>query len=248
MADLGHDPLSAGPIAGTSVAAAIAGTASITLGAVTLSATSAVAIVGTLSKTLADATLSATGAVNITGSAAITLGAVTLAATGALPIVGTEGGTLANVTLSAAGVLAVAGTASITLDGVTLVATGELGALPATANDGGGSQAAYRAMGRNERRRKRRETEALTRLRATLERAARKAFGEPEPDDEAVAAIEEAREIIAQAPTVDVEARAQNVATLAEITAAIGRLEALLAAEVAQQEDEEAAEMLLLAA
>lgn len=107
---------------------AIAGAASPTLAAVTLSAAGTVAIAGAASPTLGNVTLSAAGALALKGAADLTLGDVTLAAAGVLsaPGTGTADITLADVTVGAAATLALAGSASITLSGVTTSATGAL--------------------------------------------------------------------------------------------------------------------------
>jgi hypothetical protein len=107
-------------------ASGIVGAASITLSALTLSATGTLPIVGTASIALAALTSTATGVVPIVGAASITLGALTSTATGVVPIVGTSSITLGALTLVATGTLTSTGAASITLDALTLTATGAL--------------------------------------------------------------------------------------------------------------------------
>lgn len=105
---------------------AIVGTAAVTLGALTSVATGTVAITGVAAATLGALTGAATGAVVITGVAAMTLGQMTVASTATLAIVGTAATTLGALTSTAAGALAIVGTASVTLGGLAVVATGEL--------------------------------------------------------------------------------------------------------------------------
>lgn len=92
--------------------AANTGTASVTLGAVTLSATGALRIAGTLTATLADVTASSTGVLPIQGTESKTLDDVTLVATGTLRISGTVSATLADATLTATATLTGTGTGS----------------------------------------------------------------------------------------------------------------------------------------
>jgi hypothetical protein len=102
----------------------ISGTASITLGALTSSATGTVAIAGTSSVTLGAVTASAAGTLALSGSAAVTLGAVTSSAAGTLAIAGASAVTLGALTSSATGTLALSGTLAVTLGAVTLSASG----------------------------------------------------------------------------------------------------------------------------
>lgn len=187
----------------------------------------------------------------ITGASNVTLAGVTASATGALLIKGASSVTLGAVVAAATGALAIKGASAVTLDAITAVATGEISEAPAVdvpAIDVGGSQRVFRAMRRNEKRRKRREQDARERLRATLERAARAIYGEPDPQPEAVAAIADARDVLAGA-ALDRDAAVVSLRPtanqLTEISAAIRRLEAVMR-EI--EDDEEAAVMMLLAA
>lgn len=105
---------------------AVSGSASVTLGTLTLAATGTLRIAGSASVTLDGATLSATGVLPIFGSLGATLDAVTLAASGALPITGSLGVTLDAAALAGNGFITTAnnGTLSVTLGSMTLSATG----------------------------------------------------------------------------------------------------------------------------
>lgn len=94
-------------------------------------------ITGTLSVTLGALTSSATGTVKITGQSAVTLAALTGSATGTIRIQGTASATLAAATLAATGTVKIQGTSSIGLAAATLVATGTV--------SGGGIQATLTA-------------------------------------------------------------------------------------------------------
>lgn len=106
-------------------AAAITGTLSATLGAVTSSSAGAVAIVGSLSATLGALSLSAAGSLESTaieGALSATLGAVTLSSAGAVAVDGALSATLGAVTSSAAGALAIEGASTITLGALSFAA------------------------------------------------------------------------------------------------------------------------------
>lgn len=108
-------------------AVAIAGSAALTQGAETLTASGAVAISGSAALTQNPNTLSATGvtvAGPITGSAALTQGAETLAATGAVAVAGSAALTQGAETLASAGAVAVQGSAALTQGAHTLAAAG----------------------------------------------------------------------------------------------------------------------------
>lgn len=113
---------------------AIKGDASITLAAVTLSSTSALAIQAAASNTLGAVTLSAASTLAIQAAASNTLGAVTVASTGALALKADASITLGDVTLSAAGaaVAGIAGDADITLGAVTVSSDATLTPLAGT--------------------------------------------------------------------------------------------------------------------
>ena len=99
----------------------VSGTASITLGALTASATGALPIAASASMTLGALTTSSAGAVAIKGSASQTLGALSLAATGgAPPISGSAGITLGALSAASTGTLAIRGQSSITLGALSL--------------------------------------------------------------------------------------------------------------------------------
>jgi len=121
----------------------ISGTASITLGSLTLSATGVVAAVGSASITLGALTLAAEGsgpAPPISGEAAITLGTLTSAATGTVPVVGTSSTVLGAVVAAAAGEVAITGAAANALGALTVSATGTVG------GGGGGGTVAVRDL------------------------------------------------------------------------------------------------------
>lgn len=100
------------------------GTLSVTLGALTRSATGTVALKGTLTKTLGALTSAATGTVALKGTLTKTLGALTSSATGTVALAGTLSKTLGAATLSSAGVVALKGSAAFTLGSLTSTATG----------------------------------------------------------------------------------------------------------------------------
>ena len=104
-----------------------AGTAAITEGSDTTSATGNIAIPGTASITEASDTVAATGALAIAGTAAITEGSDTVTATGVGGEVGTAAITESDDTVSAAGALSVTGSATITEGADTVAATGSAG-------------------------------------------------------------------------------------------------------------------------
>lgn len=99
------------------------GSAAVTLGAVTSSATGTVGVAGTAVPTLGAVTLSAAGSVDQGGVLAATLGAVTSTASGAVVVTGTLAQTLGAMTLSAA-VASANGALAQTLGAMTLNATG----------------------------------------------------------------------------------------------------------------------------
>lgn len=121
----GNSPRGGWLIALEPAASGIAGTASITEDADTVSAAGALAIKGSASITEAADTASGAGTIAIAGTASITEGADTLSATGALSIVGSASITEGADTVSATGALSIAGQAAITEDDDTLSATGE---------------------------------------------------------------------------------------------------------------------------
>lgn len=143
MSDLGFGSIGGDAIAGGAGVASgdNEGSLSVTLGAIALSATSALPITGTLAATLDSITLSASGELLITGTLAstldpITLSAsgveqgvtatldpITLSATGELPITGSLQQTLGAITLAAAGDLPITGSLAATLGEITLAAT-----------------------------------------------------------------------------------------------------------------------------
>lgn len=103
---------------------AITGTASITLGALTVASTGTLAIKGTSAVTLGALTVASTGTLPIVGSAAVTLGALTVSSASRLAIAGAASITLGPLTAAATGTVAITGTASITLGALTVSATG----------------------------------------------------------------------------------------------------------------------------
>lgn len=119
-------------IEATGESGAIEGTASVTLGALTSTATGALSIAGATSATLSSATLSSTGALSLTGSLSSTLGALTVTATGELIAEGSGSlaVTLGALTVTAAGQVAIVGVTGVTLGALTLSATGDLEAGP----------------------------------------------------------------------------------------------------------------------
>lgn len=108
----------------------LAGAAAITLGTLTSSAAGTVSggtgINGSASITLAAATSSAAGTVLVAGAASTTLGALTVQAAGAVAVAGSASVTLGAATTQAAGAVAVKGAATITLGAATVSATGAL--------------------------------------------------------------------------------------------------------------------------
>ena len=105
----------------------VTGTAAVTLGNDTSSATGTTTVKGTAAPTLGNDTSSATGVVgSVSGTAAITLGNDTSSAQGTTSIGGTGAVTLGNDTCSASGAVgsAITGTAAITLGSDTSSATG----------------------------------------------------------------------------------------------------------------------------
>ena len=116
----------------------VVGTSAVTLGAATSTATATVDVFGTLTKTLDTATISSTGTVDIFGIVTPTLGAVTLTATGTVDVVGTSAVTLGAATSVATGTVDVVGTSAVTLGAATSVATGTVdvvGTLTTTLDD-----------------------------------------------------------------------------------------------------------------
>ncbi len=117
-----------------SASSGVVGSASLTLDAVTTTATGVLPLTGTSAITLADATTASTGVLPIVASAAITLGDTTTTATGAgASISGDASITLADVTGAGTGVLPLVASATPTLDGATTTATGTLPILGAAA-------------------------------------------------------------------------------------------------------------------
>ena len=124
---------------------AIAGDASITQAADTSSADGSVAIAGDAIATQAADTLSADGTVSsagVTGSASITQASDTLSAAGVVAIAGDTSATQAADTASAAGVVAIAGAASVTQAADTVSATGTVGTAGSIVGDASITQAA----------------------------------------------------------------------------------------------------------
>ena len=110
------------------------GDASVTLGALTSSATGGVALAGDLAATLGSVSSSAAGTLPITGDASVTLGALTSSATGgAAPVTGDLAATLGALSASSAGTLPVVGDASSALGALTSGATGGVALTGATA-------------------------------------------------------------------------------------------------------------------
>lgn len=103
---------------------AIAGTSSTTEGADTTSASGTLAIAGTSSTTEGADTTTAAGSVPATGTSSTTEGADTTTATGALTVTGTSSTAEGADTTTAAGALTVTGTSSVTEGADTLSATG----------------------------------------------------------------------------------------------------------------------------
>lgn len=101
-----------------SAGSGVSGTAAVTLGSATSSATGTTTVKGSAAPTLGNATSSATGVVgSVSGTAAITLGNDTSSAQGTTSIGGTGAVTLGNDICSASGAVgsAITGTAAITL-------------------------------------------------------------------------------------------------------------------------------------
>ena len=97
------------------------GDASITLGALTLTADGSLALSGAASVTLGTLTLAADGGVTgIAADAAITLGTLTAAGAGTLALQADSAPTLGALTVSSAGALALTGSAAITLGALTM--------------------------------------------------------------------------------------------------------------------------------
>lgn len=100
------------------------GALSVTLAALTASATGAVALVGATTATLADVTATAAAALALTGAASVALDALTASATGALSLVGGVSVTLDALTANAAGIAVLSGASSVTLENLSASATG----------------------------------------------------------------------------------------------------------------------------
>ena len=108
-------------------ASGIDGSASVTLAALTSTATGTVANNGSASATLAALTLTAAGSVGstpITGAASSTLASLTSTAAGKVAASGAGSATLATLTSTAAGKVAISGSGAPTLAGITLVSKG----------------------------------------------------------------------------------------------------------------------------
>lgn len=105
---------------------AIAGAADVTLDPLTLSATGTVAITGALDATLDALTITATGALALAGAVDVTLGSLSLTSTGAVAITGAVDAALDPLTLTSAGALAIAGAVDVTLGDLVVTATGEV--------------------------------------------------------------------------------------------------------------------------
>lgn len=105
---------------------AITGSASVTLGALTTVSAAKLPITGTGGSQLGALTTTASGKLSITGAANITLGALQSTGSGVLPIDGEAGLTLGALTVSATGKLAITGAASITLGELTTISAGEI--------------------------------------------------------------------------------------------------------------------------
>ena len=106
--------------------AATTGDASITLGALTTSATGTLPITADSTITLGTLTTSATGTLPITADSTITLGTLTTSATGTLPITADSTVTLGALTTSATGALPITADSTVTLGALTTSATGTL--------------------------------------------------------------------------------------------------------------------------
>lgn len=108
----------------------VSGAASVTLGALTLSAQGSVPARGSADITLGAMTAAATGTVPARGALSITLGAITLDAAGTVPVRGEASITLGALVLAATGTVAtgqgITGSANITLGALTVSATGTL--------------------------------------------------------------------------------------------------------------------------
>jgi len=105
---------------------AVSGSLSVTLGALTASASGTVEVAGTVARTLGTLTSASAGAVAVTGATTATLGAVTLVAAGsvgAVPILGALSSTLGAVAALATGAVAVTGVLARTLASLVLQAT-----------------------------------------------------------------------------------------------------------------------------
>lgn len=109
----------------------LAATASPTLGALTSSATGTLSIVASFAKTLGNVTLSSTGTILIAGQASPTLGAATLSSTAVLPLaaqsaITLDAATLASTATLTSGLAAISGSAAITLGNLAASGTSTL--------------------------------------------------------------------------------------------------------------------------
>jgi len=100
--------------------------ASITLGALALSASGALTLVADLSQTLGTLTVSSAGGLAIAGNAAVTLGAISLTSAGSVNIVAAANVTLGTLTLSSASALNISGGLDRTLGNLTISSSGSI--------------------------------------------------------------------------------------------------------------------------
>lgn len=197
---------------------------------------------GALGVTLENLTLISEGTApssGISGALSVTLDALTLSSSGALGIAGIEATTLAALTLSSAGTLALKGALGVTLSDVTLTSDGTIdGAAPEqevqTRSQGGFDPHYYK-------KRKKKQPEPVS-----------KDFGDkwqpptPRPAPPATLPLP-AREIIARQEA----GFAKTQAAIAQALELMARQQAeadALAYELAEQEDEDEAILLLMAA
>jgi hypothetical protein len=102
----------------------VTGTASITLGAATVSSAGSIAAVGTASITLGALTGASAGTVAASGTASITLGSLSLSSVGYVVNSGAASITLGTLTSSATGLVVVSGFAANTLAGLGILSAG----------------------------------------------------------------------------------------------------------------------------
>jgi hypothetical protein len=113
--------------------AVVAGAGSVSIGAMTVSATGAVATVtrtGTGSVSIGALTASATGvigAAGVTGTGSVDIGALTVSADGVVSIAGAGSVSLGALTITGAGTLAVTGDGDVSIGALTVAAAGVIG-------------------------------------------------------------------------------------------------------------------------